>query len=89
VTGEKSLHWPANTKVHVQANVYGLKFADGAYGGGSIHDGSDATKATVNVSSEKVIVDGGFVDHISVGTAASPISTTRGRCQGAGIRGSL
>jgi lipoprotein-anchoring transpeptidase ErfK/SrfK len=25
-------YWPAGTKVHVEANVYGLKFADGAYG---------------------------------------------------------
>jgi len=29
-------YWPANTKVHVQANVYGLKFADGAYGAGDV-----------------------------------------------------
>ncbi len=25
-------YWPANTTVHVDANVYGLKFGDGAYG---------------------------------------------------------
>ena len=25
-------YWPANTKVHVDANVYGMKFGDGAYG---------------------------------------------------------
>ena len=25
-------YWPANTKVHVQAKMYGVKFADGAYG---------------------------------------------------------
>jgi lipoprotein-anchoring transpeptidase ErfK/SrfK len=25
-------YWPANTKVHVQADMYGLEFADGAYG---------------------------------------------------------
>lgn len=25
-------YWPAGTKVHVEANVYGLKFADGSYG---------------------------------------------------------
>ena len=29
-------YWPANTKVHVEANVYGLKFGDGAYGGGDV-----------------------------------------------------
>lgn len=29
-------YWPANTKVHVQANVYGMKFADGAYGAGDL-----------------------------------------------------
>ena len=26
-------YWPANTKVHVEANMYGLKFADNYYGG--------------------------------------------------------
>jgi len=26
-------YWPAGTKVHVEANLYGLKFADGWYGG--------------------------------------------------------
>ncbi|GGM07174.1 L,D-transpeptidase [Nakamurella endophytica] len=25
-------YWPANTKVHVDAKIYGLKFADGVYG---------------------------------------------------------
>ncbi len=29
-------YWPANTKVHVEANVYGLKFADGAYGSADV-----------------------------------------------------
>ncbi len=29
-------YWPENTKVHVQANVYGLKFATGAYGNSDV-----------------------------------------------------
>lgn len=29
-------YWPANTEVHVQADVYGLKFADGAYGAADV-----------------------------------------------------
>ena len=29
-------YWPEFTRVHVQANVYGVKFADGSYGGDDI-----------------------------------------------------
>lgn len=29
-------YWPANTKVHVEANLYGLKFADRWYGGADV-----------------------------------------------------
>ncbi|MET3804207.1 lipoprotein-anchoring transpeptidase ErfK/SrfK [Nakamurella sp. UYEF19] len=29
-------YWPANTKVHVEANVYGLKFGEGEYGADSV-----------------------------------------------------
>lgn len=29
-------YWPAGTKVHVEANLYGLKFSDGWYGGADV-----------------------------------------------------
>jgi lipoprotein-anchoring transpeptidase ErfK/SrfK len=29
-------YWPAGTKVHVDADVYGIKFGDGAYGGDNV-----------------------------------------------------
>ena len=29
-------YWPAGTKVHVEANTYGIKFGDGAYGGDDV-----------------------------------------------------
>lgn len=29
-------YWPAGTKVHVEANLYGLKFSDGWYGGSDV-----------------------------------------------------
>lgn len=29
-------YWPANTKVHVEANLYGVKFQDGWYGGSDV-----------------------------------------------------
>jgi lipoprotein-anchoring transpeptidase ErfK/SrfK len=29
-------YWPANTKVHVEANVYGLEFGKGSYGGDDV-----------------------------------------------------
>ncbi len=35
------VYWPANTKVHVEANVYGLPFGDGVYGGDDV--GTDFT----------------------------------------------
>ena len=77
-------YWPANTKVHVQANVYGLKFADGAYGKSDITTDftigrSQIVKADVNSHFLQVFRDGALVASYpaSYGKGDTPDKITR------------
>lgn len=56
-------YWPENTKVHVAANVYGLKFATGAYGSSDVTSDftigrNQVVKADVNSHDLRVFQDG-------------------------------
>ena len=56
-------YWPANTKVHVQANMYGVKFVDGAYGSSDVTSDfvigrNQVVKADVNSHDLLVFRDG-------------------------------
>jgi len=77
-------YWPANTKVHVQANVYGLKFADGAYGAGDVTSDftigrNQVVKADVNSHDLLVFRDGKKVASYpaSFGKGDTPDKITR------------
>ena len=77
-------YWPANTKVHVEANVYGLKFADGAYGKSDITSDftigrSQIVKADVNSHFLQVFRDGALVASYpaSYGKGDTPDKITR------------
>ncbi len=69
-------YWPAGTKVHVQAKLYGVKIADGAYGRADVTSDfvigrNQVVKADVN-SHELVVTQDGQV------TATYPASYGRG-----------
>src|ERR1700712_1232325 len=56
-------YWPANTKVHVEANVYGLEFGKGIYGGDDVTSDftigrNQVVKADVNSHNLLVYRDG-------------------------------
>lgn len=52
-------YWPAGTKVHVAANVYGVKFGDGAYG-------SDDVTANFTIGRNQVVYADAKSHHIVV-----------------------
>ncbi|GAA1999285.1 L,D-transpeptidase family protein [Nakamurella flavida] len=73
-------YWPANTRVHVEVNVYGLKFADGAYGAQDLTSDfsigrNQVVKADVN-SFEMVVQQNG------VTVATYPASYGKGEAGG-------
>ncbi len=77
-------YWPANTRVHVQANVYGLKFADGAYGKSDVTSDftigrNQVVKADVNSHNLLVYRDGKKVASYpaSYGKGDTPDKITR------------
>lgn len=56
-------YWPAGTKVHVEANLYGLKFSDGWYGGDDVSvdftiGRAQIVKANAKTNTVKVYRDG-------------------------------
>lgn len=56
-------YWPAGTKVHVEANLYGLKFSDGWYGGDDVTvdfeiGRAQIVKGNAKKNTVKVYVDG-------------------------------
>ncbi len=77
-------YWPANTKVHVEANVYGMKFADGSYGKSDVTSDftigrSQIVKADVNSHFLQVYRDGALVASYpaSYGKGDTPDKITR------------
>jgi len=79
-----AVYWPANTKVHVEAKVYGLKFAAGAYGSSDVTSdftiGRDqVVKADVNSHFLQVFRDGHQVASYpaSYGKGDTPDKITR------------
>jgi len=77
-------YWPANTKVHVAANVYGLKFGNGSYGGDDITSDftigrNQVVKADVNSHNLLVYRDGRKVASYpaSYGKGDTPDKITR------------
>ena len=77
-------YWPANTKVHVEANVYGLQFAPGQYGGDDITSDftigrNQVVKADVNSHDLLVFRDGKQVASYpaSYGKGDTPDKITR------------
>jgi len=77
-------YWPANTKVHVEAKIYGLKFATGAYGAGDVTRDftigrSQLVKANVNSHFLEVLRNGKKVASYpaSYGKGDTPDKITR------------
>ena len=77
-------YWPANTKVHVEADVYGLKFASGAYGKTDVTSDftigrNQVVKADVNSHFLQVFRDGTLVASYpaSYGKGDTPDKITR------------
>ncbi|MGI8591247.1 MAG: Ig-like domain-containing protein [Nakamurella sp.] len=79
-----AVYWPANTKVHVEAKVYGLKFAAGAYGSSDVTSDftigrNQVVKADVNSHFLQVFRDGHQVASYpaSYGKGDTPDKITR------------
>lgn len=77
-------YWPAGTKVHVQADMYGLKFADRAYGAADLTSDftigrNQVVKADVNSHYLRVFRDGKEVSTYpaSFGKGDTPDTITR------------
>ena len=59
-------YWPAGTKVHVEANMYGVKFQDGWYGGDDVSvdftvGRNQVVKADATTNKVRVLRDGSVV----------------------------
>jgi lipoprotein-anchoring transpeptidase ErfK/SrfK len=79
-----AVYWPANTKVHVEVKVYGLKFAAGAYGSSDVTSDftigrNQVVKADVNSHFLQVFRDGHQVASYpaSYGKGDTPDKITR------------
>ncbi|MET3803704.1 lipoprotein-anchoring transpeptidase ErfK/SrfK [Nakamurella sp. UYEF19] len=77
-------YWPENTKVHVEADVYGMKFTNGAYGTGDVTSDftigrNQVVKADVNSHDLLVFQDGKQVAAYpaSYGKGDTPDKVTR------------
>jgi lipoprotein-anchoring transpeptidase ErfK/SrfK len=60
-------YWPAGTKVHVAANVYGVKFGDGAYG-------SDDVTTDFTIGRDQVVYANAKSHHIVVKRAGKTVA---------------
>jgi len=77
-------YWPENTKVHIEANVYGLSFGPGAYGGADVTSDftigrNQVVKADVNSHNLLIFQDGQQVASYpaSFGKGDTPDKITR------------
>jgi lipoprotein-anchoring transpeptidase ErfK/SrfK len=71
-------YWPANTKVHVDANVYGVKFGDGAYGSDEVTSDFSIGRNQVvyaDAKSFKIVVKQGCKVMNDPGSCASTVAT--------------